>query len=152
LDEKVDVDDVLVARQHAAAVGPRRRRSRVDDLDVLDGPRPMPLPAGLRELLECAEAELQAALGRVDAIEAEARPDEQHDHDCARREAAAQTLLAAASRTAAAAKYPGELALEVAHYGVEIRRTFVLVRSPRVALVTIVPSHRASHFLSNTVR
>ena len=48
-------------------------------------------------------------------------------------------------------KKPGELALKVAHYGVEIRRTFVLVGSPRITFVAVVPCHRASHFLSNTV-
>jgi hypothetical protein len=151
LHHDLDVDDILVARQHAGAVLEALGRPRVDDLAVLDGPRPMPLPAGLRELLECAEAELEAALGGIDAIETEASPDEHQNYERARREPATKALLAAAARAAAATKYSRQLSLQVAHYRIEIRRTFVLVRSPRITFIAIIPSHRASHFLSNTV-
>ena len=60
--------------------------------------------------------------------------------------------VAAAVAAGAAAKQSGQLTLQVAHHGVEVRRTLVLVGAPWITFIAVVPSHRASHFLSNTIR
>ena len=112
----------------------------------------MPLQARVRKALKRTETKFDAALGRVDAIEAEACPNERDDHQRARQEAAVRPLLAGAPpEAAAAAKQSAQLALQIAYHGIEIRRTFVLVGSPWIAFIAVVPSHCASHFLSNTV-
>ncbi len=135
------------------AIVERYRGTGVDLFRRLDGPRPVPLQTRRRESLKRPEPELDAALGGVDAIEAEARPHERETTSALAVRPAAQPLIAAAAApaAAAAAKQARQLALQIAYHGIEIRRTFVLVGSPWITFVAVVPSHRESHFLSNTV-
>ncbi len=112
----------------------------------------MPLLAGLRDPLERAEAKHEAALGLLDPVEPSGQPDRGEHDDGADHETRVQSRVAALARAAAAAaEQRDEPTLQIAHDGVEIRRTFVLVGSPWIALVAVVPSHRSLHYFTDGV-
>ena len=152
LHDDLDIDEVFVASQQIRAVRHVIRRGDIDLFNGLDRPRQMPLLAGLSEPLECTEPEHEPSLAFFDAKEARGEPDGGEHHDARDDETPVQRRIAALARAAATpAEQRNEPTLQIADDGVEIRRTFVLVGSPRIALVAVVPSHRSLHFFADGV-
>src|SRR5262249_45394214 len=97
------------------------------------------------EPLESAEAKHEPSLAFFDSVKTGGEPHRGEHDDGADDETCVQRGVAAARAAAAAAEQRDEPTLEVADDGVEIRRTLVLVGSPRIPLVAVVPSHRSLH-------
>ena len=124
---ELDVDDVLIARQHQAFladVAGAGRAGRVvagaepdldpvdarhlGSLDMPDRRRPIVMQARRRGLDPLAEDELDPLLVRLDAVDAEGEPDDEHDQDHqkqpatgpehAARKRAPETILALAQK------------------------------------------------------
>ena len=107
----------------------------------------MPAQTRLRNVLEGAEAQHDAALGIVDLIEPRECPHGNQQHQGTAEEAASRAPAGATTRctvtAAAAAQKSGQFSLQVPDDGIKARRTSIATGIPGVTLVSVVPPHRA---------
>ncbi len=136
LHDHVDVNVLLVSRQHLSAKAVIVDLVDINDVDDFNGKRPVPSQAGHCCLRVRAEALLHTAFRFVDAVQSGQRPGKYEQHGKYVTAGSAGCRFAAATADDAA-----QFALPVLHNLVQVIRFFTLFLPGILTVSIIIPGH-----------
>jgi hypothetical protein len=138
----LDVDDVLVLREHGGLVRDGAHLAHVDAHDVVDEAGVLDIEAGLQRLDVASKAQHDAAFLLVDEIGHVDQHEHEHDEKCEQPE---HGRAGAADAGRPPTEQAAEAALQAAHQVLQIRRSIaVAAAAPRIAAPApgrFIPSH-----------